>query len=388
MTGSSSEQKVTAAVIVAAGRGLRAGGELPKQWQPLAGRPVIDWALEAFKSNSHIGPIVVVLHEDDHGHMSDPDLILATGGATRAASVLAGLEALEGRGVDNVLIHDAARATVPDVIITQVVEMLEDHVAAAPGLPVTDALWALDTSKLVAGTPDRTGLFRAQTPQGFRYDAILAAHRQFAGEAGDDVEVARAAGLEVAIAPGHPDNLKITVAEDFVRAERIIKGRTGASMDIRLGNGFDVHRFGPGDHVVLCGVEVPHDRGLQGHSDADVGMHAVTDAIFGALAEGDIGRHFPPDDPKWKDATSEIFLAHAAELAGARGFTVGNVDCTFICESPKIGPHALAMQARLAGIMGVEAGRVSVKATTSERLGFTGRGEGIAAMATVTLVAT
>jgi 2-C-methyl-D-erythritol 4-phosphate cytidylyltransferase/2-C-methyl-D-erythritol 2,4-cyclodiphosphate synthase len=235
------------------------------------------------------------------------------------------------------------------------------------------------------GTQDRAGLYRAQTPQGFALDAIIAAHEAFDttdGDPADDVEVARAAGLDVAIVEGFEDNMKITTPGDFARADRLLRGK----MDIRIGTGFDVHRFGAGDAVVLCGVAVPHARGLQGHSDADVGMHALTDAIYGAMAEGDIGRHFPPSDPQWKGAASDIFLRHAVELAGEKGFRINNMDITLICERPKITPHAPAMMARLAEITGVEATRISVKATTSERLGFTGREEGIAAQAAVTLV--
>jgi 2-C-methyl-D-erythritol 4-phosphate cytidylyltransferase/2-C-methyl-D-erythritol 2,4-cyclodiphosphate synthase len=237
----------------------------------------------------------------------------------------------------------------------------------------------------VAGTVDRAGLWRAQTPQAFRYAPILAAHLAHPGGAADDVEVARAAGLDVVIVEGEETNLKLTFPGDFARAEAILKGR---DMDVRLGNGYDVHAFCEGDHVWLCGVRVPHGRGLLGHSDADVGMHALTDAIYGALAEGDIGRHFPPSDPQWKGAASHIFLAHAIGLARSRGYELGNCDVTLVCERPKIGPYALEMQAELARIMGVDAGRVSVKATTSERLGFTGREEGIAALATATLVRT
>ncbi len=232
------------------------------------------------------------------------------------------------------------------------------------------------------GTAPRDGLFRAQTPQGFDFAAILAAHRAHDGDAADDVEVARAAGIEVAIVPGEERNLKITTADDFARAETFL----GGPMDIRTGNGFDVHAFGPGDHVTLCGVRIPFETGLAGHSDADVGMHAVTDAIYGALAMGDIGRHFPPSDPQWKGAASHIFLTHAVDLAGTEGFRITHADVTLICEEPKIGPHAAEMQSEMARIMGIEAGRISVKATTSERLGFTGRGEGIAALATATLV--
>ncbi|MGB3554373.1 MAG: 2-C-methyl-D-erythritol 2,4-cyclodiphosphate synthase, partial [Jannaschia sp.] len=232
---------------------------------------------------------------------------------------------------------------------------------------------------------DRTDLWRAQTPQGFHTEALRAAHAAFAGDAADDVAVARAAGLDVAIVPGDEDNIKITGPEDFARAERLL-GRRNA-MDVRVGSGFDVHRFGPGDHVMLCGVAVPHGRGLQGHSDADVGLHTIADAIYGALAEGDIGTHFPPSDPQWKDAESGQFLSHAADLARIRGYAISHIDCTLICETPKIGPHATAMRGRVATLIGIDRGRVSVKATTTERLGFAGRGEGIACQATATLVA-
>ena len=370
----------TAAIIVAAGRGTRAGPGAPKQWRALAGRRVIDWTLDAFLQAPGIDRVMLVLHGEDIADFDPPPGVeTCIGGATRAASVRAGLAALGA--ADKVLIHDVARPCVTQEVIAAVIDALETAPGAAPALPVTDALW-LGQDGAVAGTRSRDGLYRAQTPQGFRYDAIRAAHDAFAGEPADDVEVARAAGLEVRIVPGHEDNLKITHADDFARAERILRGK----MDIRLGNGFDVHRFGPGDHVWLCGVQVPHERGLQGHSDADVGMHAVTDAIYGALAMGDIGRHFPPSDPQWKGAESHIFLSHAAALAREMGFTIGNVDCTLICERPKIGPHAAAMQARMAEILAIAPDRVSIKATTSERLGFTGREEGIAAIATATLI--
>ncbi|NDW43447.1 bifunctional 2-C-methyl-D-erythritol 4-phosphate cytidylyltransferase/2-C-methyl-D-erythritol 2,4-cyclodiphosphate synthase [Ruegeria sp. PrR005] len=373
----------TAAIIVAAGRGTRAGGDLPKQWRMLAGRRVVDWTLERF-AIPQIGHVVLVLNPQDRAEwaeFSQQPLILAPGGADRAGSVRNGLAALDGLGITKVLIHDVARPCVSPKLIGAVLKALDSHTAAAPGLAVTDALWT-GANDLVTGTRSRDGLYAAQTPQGFRYDAIRAAHAAHPGGAADDVEVARAAGLDIAIVPGEPDNLKITRPEDFARAERILR----QDMDVRLGNGYDVHRFGPGDHVMLCGVRVPHERGLQGHSDADVGMHAVTDALYGALAEGDIGRHFPPSDPQWKGAASEIFLRHAVDLVRARGFTVSNIDCTLVCEYPKIGPHALAMQAEMARIMGLDPTRISVKATTSERLGFTGRGEGIAALATACLV--
>ncbi len=372
----------TAALIVAAGRGLRAGGDVPKQWRMLAGRRVADWTVDAFRAAPGVGRIVLVLHPDDMARATDyPDATCVPGGATRGASVRAGLEALAGSGVDRVLIHDAARPLVGQDVIAAVLRALDSHRGAAPALAVTDALWR-GVEGRVAGSQDRAGLYRAQTPQGFDFAAILAAHRADPGDAADDVEVARAAGIEVAIVPGDARNLKLTEAGDFARAEALM----GQAMDIRVGNGFDVHAFGPGDHVVLCGVRVPHDRGLVGHSDADVGMHAVTDAIYGALAEGDIGRHFPPSDPQWKGAASEIFLRHACDLARARRYRVSQVDLTLICERPKIGPHAADMQWIMAEILEVETDRVSVKATTSERLGFTGRGEGIAALATATLV--
>jgi 2-C-methyl-D-erythritol 4-phosphate cytidylyltransferase/2-C-methyl-D-erythritol 2,4-cyclodiphosphate synthase len=371
----------TAAVIVAAGRGERAGGDRPKQWQMLGGVPVLVRALHAFEGFARV---VVVLHPDDMAAgvaALGGRATLVAGGSSRAESVRNALAVLEGAGLSHVLIHDGARPLVPRAVIDRVLAALGPGLAAAPALPVTDALWRGDADG-VAGTVARDGLFRAQTPQGFRLDAILAAHRAHPGGAADDVEVARAAGIAVAIVAGAEENIKITWPDDLARAERLL----GQDMDVRLGNGYDVHAFCAGDHVTLCGVRVPHDCGLLGHSDADVAMHALTDAIYGALAEGDIGRHFPPSDPQWKGAASEIFLAHAAGRAAARGYRVANADVTIVCEVPKIGPHAGAMQAELARIIGVGADRISVKATTSERLGFTGRKEGIAALATATLV--
>ncbi len=370
-----------AVIIVAAGRGTRAGGEMPKQWRPLAGQPVLAHTVRAL---SGFGRIVVVLHPDDMAlgaEILGGSVTLVAGGETRDASVRNALELLAGTGIEQVLIHDGARPLVDTALVGRVLAALEGAEAAAPALPVSDALWR-GAEGMVTGTEDRTGLWRAQTPQGFRFETILAAHRAHPGGAADDVEVARAAGYAVAIVAGSEDNLKITYPEDFERAERLL----GARMDIRLGNGYDVHAFTEGDHVILCGVKIPHEKALLGHSDADVGMHAATDAIYGALAEGDIGRHFPPSDPQWKGAASEIFLAHAAELARTRGFRIGNIDVTLVCERPKVGPHAEAMMAEMARIMGMDPTRVSVKATTSERLGFTGREEGIAAIATATLI--
>lgn len=371
-----------AAIIVAAGRGTRAGGNIPKQWQNLRGEAVLSRTFKTLRA--HVDAICVVLHADDIAHWDTLGLTadcIAIGGDTRNASVHAGLEALSTFAPDKVLIHDAARPLVNAEIIRAVIDALDTHQGAAPAVAVTDALWT-GQNGFVNGTQDREGLFRAQTPQGFDFNAILAAHKTQTTPAADDVAVARAAGIDVAIVAGSERNLKITTQDDFLRAANML----GDEMDVRTGNGYDVHRFGTGDHVWLCGVKVPHGRSLQGHSDADVGMHAVTDAIYGALGMGDIGQHFPPSDPQWKGAESRIFLRHAVDLAKENGFKISNVDCTLVCEFPKIGPHQPAMKAALAAIMGLDIARISVKATTSERLGFTGREEGIAAIATATLV--
>ena len=373
----------TAAIIVAAGRGTRAGGDTPKQWQMLSDHSVAAHAMRAFATHPGIDRLVLVLHPDDIDSPlwpREPAATVVTGGATRQASVRAGLEALADQ-VDRVLVHDAARPLVSHAIIDRVLNALDHHQGAAPAVAVTDTLWHGD-AEIVTGVQDRTGLYRAQTPQGFHLAPLLAAHRTMTTDFTDDVAVARAAGLDVAIVAGDEDNIKITGPGDLARAAKLM----GQRMDIRCGNGYDVHRFGPGDHVWLCGVQVPHDRSLQGHSDADVGMHAVTDAIYGALGQGDIGQHFPPSDPQWKGAASHIFLEHAVALAGQLGYQISNVDCTLVCEYPKIGPHQPAMRAAMAQILGLSPDRISVKATTSERLGFTGRGEGIAALATATLV--
>ena len=370
----------TAVIIVAAGRGIRAGGSEPKQWQELRGERVIDRTIAAFAG---IGPLVVVLAPDEMQRAETLTGCRAVaGGATRAASVRAGLEALEAEAPDFVLIHDAARPLVSCAVLRGVIDALASSPAAAPALAVTDALWKGKAGE-VSGVQDRTGLYRAQTPQGFHYSAILDAHRAAAApDAADDVAVARAAGLSVAITRGEERNLKITTPDDFARAEQLLESQ----MDIRTGNGFDVHKFGSGDHVWLCGVKVPHTHALVGHSDADVGMHAVTDAIYGALGRGDIGQHFPPSDPQLKGAASHIFLEHACALARDLGYRITHADCTLVCEYPKVGPHAAAMKAKMAQIMWLKPDQVSVKATTSEKLGFTGRGEGIAALATATLV--
>ena len=371
-----------AALIVAAGRGSRAGGAKPKQWQHIDGRPVIEHTLERFARHPRIDRIMVVLHQDDMDLLKSTDCEITQGGASRDASVRNGLDALAANPPDQVLIHDVARPALGDDVIERVLDALVTHPAAAPALPVTDALWQ-GANGQVTESRARDGLYRAQTPQGFHFDAILKAHHANDAPAADDVEVALRAGLEVVIVDGDERNLKITRPEDFARAAEALKG--SHMTDIRLGNGYDVHAFEPGNEVILCGVPIAHTAQLKGHSDADVAMHAITDALYGAIAEGDIGRHFPPSDPQWKDAASAVFLSHAAELVRARGFDISNIDCTIICELPKIGPHAAAMQANLAKIIGIEPTRISVKATTSERLGFTGRQEGIAAIATTAL---
>ena len=377
----------TAVILVAAGRGSRMGGGLPKQWRDLAGRPVLAWTVEAFRA-AGLTRLVLVIHPDDRPRAEGLGLPWVAGGATRSDSVRAALEALAGDPPRRVLVHDGARPLVEPRLIHAVLAALDSHPAAAPALPVTDALWRGEGGQ-VTGVQAREGLFRAQTPQGFDFATLLAAYRAHPGEAPDDVAVVQASGVPVRITEGAESNLKLTYPDDFARAERWLSDRQtdrGPTMDIRTGNGFDVHAFTEGDHVWLCGVRVPHGRALLGHSDADVGMHALTDAIYGALAEGDIGRHFPPSDPQWKGAESHIFLRHAAGLARERGFAITHCDVTLMCERPKIGPHAEAMRAALAAIIGIDAARVSVKATTTERLGFTGREEGIAAMATATLV--
>lgn len=380
---------LTAGLIVAAGRGERLGGATPKQYLPIAGRAMLRRSLDSLLSIAGIDAVAVVIHPEDRplyaaatAGLADPRLLPPVeGGADRTASVRAGLEALVPLAPGRVLIHDAARPFLPAAVAEAVIAALEAVPAAFPALPVVDALWRARDGHAEAAVP-REALFRAQTPQGFHFAPILAAHRAHTGNALDDVAVARLAGLATRVVPGAEANFKITTPDDLARAERL----AGGAMDIRTGNGFDVHAFGPGDRVTLCGVPIAFDRGLVGHSDADVGMHALTDAILGALAEGDIGRWFPPSDPQWKGAASAIFLAAAVARAAERGFALTHCDVTLVCEAPKIGPHAGAMRDELARICRIGPERVSVKATTSERLGFTGRGEGIAAMATATLV--
>ncbi|MBP1804319.1 bifunctional 2-C-methyl-D-erythritol 4-phosphate cytidylyltransferase/2-C-methyl-D-erythritol 2,4-cyclodiphosphate synthase [Rubellimicrobium aerolatum] len=372
--------KRVAGIVVAGGRGSRLGGP-PKQWRDLGGMTVAGRAVEAL-ARAGLSPLVLVHPASEAAEAAQlrPGLLLVPGGATRSDSVRAGLEALAADPPDLVLIHDAARPCATPALIARVVAALDDSPGAAPALPVTDALWR--GGSIVEGTQARDGLWRAQTPQGFRFDAILAAHRAHPGGAADDVEVARAAGLAVAIVAGEEDNIKVTHPGDLERAARILEQR----MDVRMGNGYDVHAFGPGDHVTLCGVRISHSQGVLAHSDGDVGLHALTDAILGALALGDIGQHFPPSDPQWKGADSTLFLRHAGALAREAGYRVSNVDVTVVCEAPKVGPHVPAMKQAIGQSLGLTPDRVSIKATTSERLGFTGRREGVAALATATLV--
>ncbi|HEX3347198.1 MAG TPA: bifunctional 2-C-methyl-D-erythritol 4-phosphate cytidylyltransferase/2-C-methyl-D-erythritol 2,4-cyclodiphosphate synthase [Acetobacteraceae bacterium] len=370
-----------AAILVAAGNGTRFGGGTPKQYLPLCGRPVIRHAAEALARE--VGLLLPVgdaaaLEEalDGIAHLAP-----VAGGATRQESVRAGLEALVPHGPEVVLVHDAARPVIPHGTVAALLDALATHEGAIPGLPVADTLKRSEDGRIAATVP-REGLFRAQTPQAFRFALLLDLHRHAPAGATDDAAILEAAGRPVALVPGHPDNIKLTYPEDLVRLERIV----GGAMLPRVGTGYDVHVLEFGRALRLCGIEVPHDQGLAGHSDADVGIHALCDAIYGALAEGDIGRHFPPSEARWKDADSARFLRHAAQRIAARGGILANADVTLICERPKIAPHAAAMMARLAELLDVGADRISVKATTTERLGFTGRMEGIAAQAVATVL--
>jgi 2-C-methyl-D-erythritol 4-phosphate cytidylyltransferase/2-C-methyl-D-erythritol 2,4-cyclodiphosphate synthase len=381
----------TAAILVAAGRGLRAGAGGPKQYRTIGGQTVIYRAMEAFCRHTDVFAVQPVLNPDDttmfneavRGLRHEPPV---AGGATRQASVHAGLEALAAQKPDIVLIHDAARPFVSQALISRAIDAASRTAAAIPTIPVTDTVKLIDASGHIEATPERARLRIAQTPQAFRFDVILDAHRRAAREARneftDDAAIAEWAGLTVATFEGDGANMKLTTPEDFVREESRLAAQLG---DIRTGTGYDVHAFGDGDHLMICGVRVPHTRGFLAHSDGDVGLHALVDAILGALADGDIGSHFPPSDAKWKGASSDRFLAYAIERVTARGGRIANLEVTLICERPKIGPLRDTMRARIAEISGVDVSRVAVKATTSERLGFTGREEGIAATASATI---
>lgn len=374
------------ALIVASGRGLRFGGPRPKQYEDLCGRPVLRHSLERFARHPGIDAVRAVIHEDDGDAYAQASRGLALlepvpGGATRQESVRRGLASLAADPPAQVLIHDGVRPLVSAGVVDRVLGALRHAPGALPVLAVADTLKRADGGRVTA-TVDRAGLWRAQTPQGFHYRAILSAHRAAAGAAlSDDAAVATAAGLEVITVPGDEDNLKVTEPVDLDRAKRLLD----RSLRTRTGQGFDVHRLVPGSGVVLMGVTIQSDVRLSGHSDADVGLHALTDAILGAICAGDIGTHFPPTDARWAGADSAQFLVHARDLVEAAGGRIEHVDVTLICERPRIGPHRPAMVARVAELLALPQGRVSIKATTTERLGFTGRGEGIAAQAAATV---
>lgn len=376
----------TVALILAAGCGARFGGEVPKQYRNLAGQPVLRRAVRAFLNHPSVDAVRVVIGPKDHpayqSALGDlPLLSPVVGGMSRQQSGRLGLESIQADTPRHVLIHDAARPCLPAVVIDRVLDALSDTPAAVPALPVADTIKRSDHRGFGNETVDRKDLWRAQTPQGFHYARILAAHRAATDQnLTDDAAVAAAAGLAVRLVEGSVENIKLTTAEDLRRAEYAF-----GDAEMRVGNGVDVHRFGPGDAVTLCGVSIPHGHGLSGHSDADVGWHALTDAILGALSDGDIGEHFPPTDEQWRGADSAIFLAHAAARVAAAGGEISHVDITMICQAPKLAPHRQAMRERTAAALGLPLRRVSVKATTTEGLGFTGRGEGIAAQATATL---
>ena len=376
------------ALVVAAGRGARFGGDIPKQYLRLGAKPLLRHALEVFARHPKIDRVRVVYNPDDRDlydqAVAGLDLLPpVAGGAARQDSVRRGLESLEEFAPDTVLIHDAARPFISPFMIDDVIAFLKDWHGAIPALPMRDTVKRASRLKLVRETLDRAGLFRAQTPQGFRYRDILAAHRYAVGlDLPDDAAAAERAGMRVRLIEGYEANLKVTSVEDLREAERRLVMGLG---DLRTGQGFDAHAFGPGDHISLCGVKIPHDRGLVGHSDADAGLHALTDAILGALGAGDIGMHFPPSDPQWRGASSDQFLRHAAKLVRDLEGWIAHVDLTLIGERPRIGPHRDAMVARIAEILDTDRDRVSVKATTTDGLGFTGRGEGIAAQAIATV---
>ncbi len=382
-----------AAIILASGRGSRMGDDAkePKQYRGLGGKRVIQRALDAFSNHPMIDHVLCVIHPDDEdiyrkSVKENPRLLdHVFGGATRQASALAGLEALSNLSPVNVLIHDAARPFVNTDTITRVLEAIKPDQAVLPAIPVSDTLKRV-SGNIVTNTVDRANLFAAQTPQGFDYPAILAAHQRAASQGldhfTDDTALAEWAGMRIATTEGSVGNTKITTSDDLTRARRLY----AMTPDIRTGHGYDTHRWAPGDSVWLCGVEIPHTHKLDGHSDADVGLHALTDALLATVCDGDIGSHFPPSDPQWKNARSNQFLAHAASLITAAGGTITHIDVTLICETPKIGTHRDQMRQAIATILTIEPARVSVKATTNETIGFIGRGEGMAALATATVV--
>ncbi|WP_442753697.1 bifunctional 2-C-methyl-D-erythritol 4-phosphate cytidylyltransferase/2-C-methyl-D-erythritol 2,4-cyclodiphosphate synthase [Methylocystis sp. JAN1] len=397
-------QSEIAILIVAGGRGSRAGEGLPKQYRSLAGMTALARTLRAMRAGAPEAAIKVVIHPDDGAlyarsvaELSDSERATLSkpvhGGASRQDSVRNGLEAIAREGAPEiVLIHDAARPFADPALIARAVDAARAHGAAVPGVPVNDTVKEMDAAGFVVATPDRARLRAVQTPQSFRFRLILDAHRAAAAggrEYTDDAMIAEAAGHAVHVFPGDPANFKLTTPEDFARAmdqlDAAARPDPRILTDVRIGQGYDVHAFAEGDHVWLGGVAIPHIHSLAGHSDADVLMHAVTDAVLGAVAEGDIGAHFPPSDPRWKGAPSRIFLEHACKLVRARGGMIAHIDATVVCEAPKVGPHREAIRARLAEIMGMPLDRVAIKATTTEKLGFTGRREGVAALAVATV---
>ena len=380
-----------AAVVVAAGQGLRAGGDRPKQFRSIGGQTMLRRTLSLFLDCGTIGAVQPVIRMEDGTLFEEAAAGLAVlppvaGGATRQASVRAGLEALARRAPEFVLVHDAARPFASPALIARAITAADPTGAAIPGMPVTDTIKVVDSHGMVGETLDRSRLRAIQTPQAFRFAPLLEAHRRAEREGRndftDDAALAEWAGMQVAVFEGEPANIKVTHAEDFMRAEALQAAQLG---DIRTGSGIDVHTFGPGDHVTIGGVRIPHTHALTGHSDADVGLHALVDAILGALADGDIGSHFPPSDMQWKGASSDKFLAFAVERVKQRGGMIAHLDLNIVAEAPRIGPHRDAMRAEIARIAGIDISRVGVKATTSEKLGFTGRGEGIVAYATATV---
>jgi 2-C-methyl-D-erythritol 4-phosphate cytidylyltransferase / 2-C-methyl-D-erythritol 2,4-cyclodiphosphate synthase len=380
-----------AAIVVAAGRGLRAGGDIPKQYRELAGESVVCSTLTVLLAHRRISTVQPVIHPDDADMFRAATTGLdlpppAIGGATRQASVRAGLEAVAAQAPGIVLIHDAARPFLSDRLIDRAIDAGEQYGAAVPAIAITDTVKKIDSEGMVVETLDRSRLRTVQTPQSFHFDLIIEAHRRAAAagleDFSDDAALAEWAGHRVNLFEGETGNVKLTTNDDFLRAEA---ARAAALADIRTGNGFDVHAFAEGDHVMLAGVRIPHTRGVTGHSDADVALHALVDAILGALAEGDIGQHFPPSDPQWRGASSDRFLAFACERVRARHGMIAHLDVTVVCEAPRVSPHRDAMRERIAAIAGISPARVAVKATTSEKLGFTGRSEGIVAMATATV---
>lgn len=373
----------TAAIIVAAGQGLRAGGDVPKQFAPLAGRPMLEHSYRALAAHPDIDRVVVVIAAGQEVPLRAAlgDVPFVIGGETRRDSVRNALEALAEDAPDRVLIHDAARPFLPARVIDDLLGQLDQHAGAIPALPVADTLVRWDGA--AGDTVPRDGLFRVQTPQAFAFDAVLAAHREWdtAREATDDAQMVRDTGHQVTIVPGDPMLEKITHPADFAAAEQ----RFAPAWRVRTATGFDVHRFEDGQELWLGGIRIPHSRGLSGHSDADVALHAITDALLGTIGAGDIGMHFPPSDPKWRGAASGQFLEHAAGLLAERGGVIDFIDLTLMCEAPKIGPHREAIRASIAALLRLDSDQVSVKATTTERLGFTGRGEGMAAQAIATI---